>query len=225
MWAFDVGWALVVFFGVRSLTARLLAVRPGPVAGLVCAALGIAAGLGVQRAVKGESTGAVVPYATFAALSLLTTMAVVAVLGLTTRPARHAFGAGTSVPHPIRALRARAARTSRYLSILWLGARYGLGPLTGLRRVRDSRELGVSLCDALQEAGGVFIKFGQLLSARTDLVPATIAVAVDHPEDRVDRGVPAPLGLGPVRQLASTPFKRRPQGPHPGEAPAARAFR
>jgi ubiquinone biosynthesis protein len=185
MWAFDVGWALVVFFGLRSLTARLLAVRPGPVAALVCAALGIAAGFGVQRAVAGDSPGGAAPYATFAALSLLTTMAVVAVLGLTTRPARPAFATGASMPHPMRALRARAARTGRYLSILWLGARYGLGPLTGLRRVRDSHGLGVSLRDALQDAGGIFVKFGQLLSARTDLVPATIALELSSLQDDV----------------------------------------
>jgi ubiquinone biosynthesis protein len=79
----------------------------------------------------------------------------------------------------------RLARTSRYVGILWLGARYGLGPLTGFRRARDSRELGVALRDALQEAGGIFVKFGQLLSARTDLVPAVIALELSSLQDDV----------------------------------------
>jgi ubiquinone biosynthesis protein len=185
MWLFDVAWALLVFFGLRSLTARLLAVRLGPIAALACGGLGIAAGLGVQQAVAGDSTTGVAPYATFAALSLLATMSVVAVLGLTTRPSRPAFETGAGMPHPLRALRARAARAGRYASILWLGARYGLGPLTGLRPVRDTQELGVSLRDALQEAGGIFVKFGQLLAARTDLVPAPIALELSSLQDDV----------------------------------------
>src|SRR5262245_20610495 len=87
VWVFDVAWALAVFFGLRSLAARLLAVRIGPVAAVVSGALGLSAGLGVQRAVAGDSSG-VAPYATFAVLSLLATMAVVALLGLITRPQR-----------------------------------------------------------------------------------------------------------------------------------------
>ena len=50
---------------------------------------------------------------------------------------------------------------------------------------RDSRELGVALHDALQEADGIFVKFGQLLSARTDLVPAAIALELSSLQDDV----------------------------------------
>jgi ubiquinone biosynthesis protein len=187
VWLFDVAWALAIFFGLRSLSARLLAVRIGPAAALVSAVLGIAAGFGLQRAIV-DSASSVAPYATFALLSLLTTMAVVAVLGLTARPVRAPLSpvpTASGVPHPLRALRMRVARASRYVGILWLGARYGLGPLTGLRRARDSRELGVTLRDALQEAGGIFVKFGQLLSARTDLVPAAIALELSSLQDDV----------------------------------------
>jgi ubiquinone biosynthesis protein len=185
MWLFDLAWALIIFFGLRSLAGRLLAVRIGLGAALISGALGVAAGLGLQRAVAGNSNGDVAPYLTFAVLSLLTTMAVVALLGLAARPARAPFATTSSVPHPLHAVQTRVARTSRYLSILWLGARYGLGPLTGLRRARDRRELGVALRDALQEAGGIFVKFGQLLSARTDLVPAAIALELSSLQDDV----------------------------------------
>jgi hypothetical protein len=109
MWLFDVAWALMVFFGLRSLAGRLLAVRIGPGAALVSGALGIGAGLGLQRAVAGDSNSDVAPYLTFAVLSLLVTMAVVALLGLAARPVRAPFAATSSVPHPL----ARCRRMSR----------------------------------------------------------------------------------------------------------------
>jgi fatty-acid desaturase len=84
VWVFDVAWALAVFFGLRSLAARLLAVRIGALAALACGALGVAAGVGLQRAVADNASGAA-PYATFAVLSLLATMALVALLGLIAR--------------------------------------------------------------------------------------------------------------------------------------------
>jgi ubiquinone biosynthesis protein len=188
---FDVAWALAVFFGLRSGAARLLAVRIGTPAALGCGALGLGAGLGLQRAVAGDSSG-VAPYATFAVLSLLATMALVALLGLIARPQRPSPLGSTrsSLPHPLRAVRLGVARAGRYLSLLWLGARYGLGPLTGLRRAPDPAGIGAALRDALQDAGGIFVKFGQLLSARTDLVPAAIALELSSLQDDV-RPLPA----------------------------------
>jgi ubiquinone biosynthesis protein len=184
VWLFDVAWALTIFFGLRVLAARLLAVRIGVLAALVAGGLGIAAGLGVQRAVAEGSPSSVAPYATFAALSLLTTMGAVAALGLVARPyEREPFAPGWTIPHPRRALRLRIARSRRYLSLLWLAARYGLGPLRGIRPVRSDETVGVALRDALQEAGGIFIKFGQMLSARTDLVPTAIALELSSLQD------------------------------------------
>jgi ubiquinone biosynthesis protein len=186
VWVFDIAWALAVFFGLRSLTARLLAVRIGPLAAVACGALGLGAGVGLQRAVADNSSGGA-PYATFAVLSLLATMGLVALLGLTARPQPRLSPGSSSaaVPHPLRALRLRVARGSRYLGILWLGARYGLGPLTDFRHARDPAELGAALRDALQDAGGIFVKFGQLLSARTDLVPTAIALELSSLQDDV----------------------------------------
>jgi hypothetical protein len=116
MWLFDLAWAFAVFFGLRSVAGRLLAVRLGPGAALASGVLGVGAGLGLQRAVAGNSNSDVVPYVTFAVFSLLATMTVVAVLGLMARPARAPLTAPSSVPHPFRAVRTRVARTSRYLS-------------------------------------------------------------------------------------------------------------
>ncbi|HVN61198.1 MAG TPA: AarF/UbiB family protein [Gaiellaceae bacterium] len=182
---FAIGWAILVFFGLRWLSARLLGVRIGFVAALACAALGIGAGFGLQRAVAGGQ-GGVAPFFTFVLVSLLATMMLVAALSFVSKPTRGPFAAAPmGRPRPLRAIRMRISRTRRYFGILWLGARYGLGPLTAFRRPRDERELGVALRDGLQEAGGVFVKFGQLLSARTDLVPATIALELSSLQDNV----------------------------------------
>jgi ubiquinone biosynthesis protein len=204
VWLFDVAWALTIFFGLRLLAARLLAVRIGLFAALVAGGLGIAAGLGVQRAVAEGSPSGVAGYATFAALSLLTTMAVVAALGLVARPhEREPFAPGSTIPHPLRALRLRIARSRRYLSLLWLAARYGLGPLRGIRPVRGDETVGVALRDALQEAGGIFIKFGQMLSARTDLVPTAIALELSSLQDDC-----APLPVEGLLEVVSAELGR-----------------
>jgi ubiquinone biosynthesis protein len=186
VWVFDVAWALAVFFGLRSGATRLLAVRIGAPAAVVCGALGLGAGFGLQRAVADDASG-VAPYATFAVLSLLATMSLVALLGLIARPRPRLSpgSSGATMPHPLRALRLRAARAARYLGILWLGARYGLGPLTGFRHTRDPADIGAALRDGLKDAGGIFVKFGQLLSARTDLVPAAIALELSSLQDDV----------------------------------------
>jgi predicted unusual protein kinase regulating ubiquinone biosynthesis (AarF/ABC1/UbiB family) len=55
----------------------------------------------------------------------------------------------------------------------------------GRRHAREPAEIGAALRDALQDAGGIFVKFGQLLSARTDLVPAAIALELSSLRDDV----------------------------------------
>jgi ubiquinone biosynthesis protein len=185
MAAFDTIWAVVVFLGVRALAARLLAVRIGFTTSVLTAVLAIAAGVGLQRAVASGRSSGLTPYVAFAVLTLLVTMVVVTIAGLLTGPAVDPRRAMSRTPHPLRRLRMRLARMQRYLSLLWLGARYGLGPLSGLRRWHSQQDMGVALRDALQEAGGIFIKFGQLLSARSDLVPAAIAIELSSLQDDV----------------------------------------
>jgi ubiquinone biosynthesis protein len=187
--AFDVLWAMVMFIAVRSLASRLLGVGIGVLGAGLAAGFAIAAGAGVQAAFDdGAGHGSIhdaVPYLVFGGLSLLITMAVVAAVGLLSGPSVTPIRAVSVISHPLRNLRARVDRMSRYVGLLWLGARYGLGPVSGLRRHRDHQQVGVALRGALQDAGGIFIKFGQLLSARTDLVPAAIANELSSLQDHV----------------------------------------
>src|SRR5579859_6676479 len=50
---------------------------------------------------------------------------------------------------------------------------------------RDPRPRGVRLRSALESLGPVFVKFGQLLSVRPDIVPADLAVELAKLQDSV----------------------------------------
>ncbi|WP_030158755.1 AarF/ABC1/UbiB kinase family protein [Glycomyces sp. NRRL B-16210] len=72
-----------------------------------------------------------------------------------------------------KGLRTRARRTRRYLQILAIAGRHGLiGLLRGRRQAAQDAELARSLRRALDDAGVTFVKLGQILSTRRDLLPA-----------------------------------------------------
>ena len=80
-----------------------------------------------------------------------------------------------AVPHPLRWLRQRLQRLGRYGQITRLAVHHGLGPYLGLGRGRQpdgaagAPERRARL--ALEQAGGMFVKLGQMLSTRPDVVP------------------------------------------------------
>jgi ubiquinone biosynthesis protein len=109
----------------------------------------------------------------------------------------------------------RARRLGRSLKILWTVARYRLDTviepyapdqhrwlfsLSPLRLVPvGSRSRGERLKLALAELGPVFIKFGQLLSTRRDLIPLDIADELAELQDKV-----APFSGNEARQIIET---------------------
>ena len=91
-------------------------------------------------------------------------------------------------------------RLSRLLTILWVAYRFGLDefPLAAdpsgraqrivsrllfFRRLDQPR--AVRLREALETLGPIFVKFGQMLSTRRDLLPADIADELEKLQDRV----------------------------------------
>ncbi len=88
-----------------------------------------------------------------------------------------------SVPGPVAMLRALPgawSRYRRYVQVSWIVARHGLGGY--LRGTRPAFEggpppsrLARALRDTLDEAGVAFVKLGQLLATRRDLLPAEFA--------------------------------------------------
>jgi ubiquinone biosynthesis protein len=79
-----------------------------------------------------------------------------------------------SIPHPVQSIRRRGRRVRRYAEITRIAVRYGLGPALGLGRRDDAdaeRRLPVRrLRLALEECGGMFVKMGQVMSTRSDLL-------------------------------------------------------
>ena len=102
-----------------------------------------------------------------------------------------------SVPPPHewwRLTKARAARTRRYGQIVRIAVRHGLGrALRGRWRAGSDparrEQLARSLTAALDEAGVTFVKLGQVLSTRRDLLPAEFVTELARLQDRV---APAP---------------------------------
>lgn len=99
-----------------------------------------------------------------------------------------------SRPRPVQALRRRLARARRYSQITAIAVRHGLGPyLRGRRADADAPQgrarLARSLRLALEEGGVTFVKLGQLLSTREDLLPAEVVEQLSRLQERVP---PAP---------------------------------
>ncbi|WP_395298714.1 ABC1 kinase family protein [Kitasatospora hibisci] len=163
----------VLVLGVSAISRRLLGIRVGPLralaAGLV--ALGIMVSLEPLSREHG-SIGAV--FGVKFALAVLAAM-VTLVLTEVFLP----YGSWTLPLQLWRAVGSRLSRTRRYSQISRIFIRHGLGRLFSgrgrLERALQPGEFGersaASLRLALQECGGAFIKLGQVLSTRRDLLP------------------------------------------------------
>lgn len=184
------GWP--VLFG--AVAGRLLGIKVGLVRGALCGLAGVGTGSVLDHAVTGGVRGTqnLIAYVTF---SVLGTLAAVVLLDFVVRPTA-AGGLPRSLgllPHPVRAARRRAARGRRYASITAAARRHGLVSALAHRNRRatagqaSAREhrLGVQLSQALQEAGGVFVKLGQVLSTRPDLLGEDAAEELSVLQDRV----------------------------------------
>jgi ubiquinone biosynthesis protein len=107
----------------------------------------------------------------------------------------------TSIPHPVRAVKRRGRRVSRYAQITRIAIRNGLGPTLGLGRHSEEGQAGQvpfarRLRHSLEECGGMFVKMGQVASTRSDLVSPPVAGELSHLQDNV-----APAAADGVREL------------------------
>jgi ubiquinone biosynthesis protein len=109
--------------------------------------------------------------------ALLTTMLLIVALQLIRRP-RSAPRRRTGIVGTVRASR-RAAEVMR------IAARHGLGPYVGRGADDNIEPSGAQLRLALEEAGVVFVKFGQMLAGRPDLVGPAMAAELGSLHDHV----------------------------------------
>ena len=117
-------------------------------------------------------------------------MAVAVILDLLARPGSLAIGehAGlVTAPRPLRALRRRVDVLRRYRELLRLARREGFGPLMSSsdRAGRSLEDTGVRVRRVLEDAGGVYIKLGQIAATRVDFVPPEIARELSSLQNRV----------------------------------------
>ncbi|MGA7281307.1 MAG: AarF/UbiB family protein, partial [Acidimicrobiia bacterium] len=108
---------------------------------------------------------------------------------------------------PFRAMRRWFGIWARGFQVSRILARHGLAPLVGLRRgevsTRSPAELSRRVRVSLEEAGGMFVKLGQLLVTRPDLLPLVALVELSRLQADV-----APLPESQVRQIVGEEIGR-----------------
>jgi ubiquinone biosynthesis protein len=201
-------WILVVAWVAR----RLLGLGPGKISSTLVAGFAgwLASGGVLLLALRHHPSAST--YAVIVIVSgVLFTMLAVVALELAARPRVGVPSAG--IPHPVRNVRGRIARIRRYVAIARMAARHGLR----IRRGDDPTRLPARQVRlAFEEAGGMFVKLGQMLAGRPDVVGAAMATELAHlqedvepsPADAVERLLEEELGAPADDVFAS--FERRP---------------
>jgi len=206
------GWGLAFslpgILVVAVVAARLLGVRRSLFATLGAGVVGWLTGVGLSSLIASSLRN---PNAGFTrnvwVFSAVFTMSATVWAELLGRPGALARAQTelTRLPRPIRALRRRGHRVARYAQITRIAVRYGLEPFLGLARThratadapagRARLPLPVRLRLALEECGGIFVKLGQVLSTRSDLLPANTCAELARLQDDVTPDPPEVMRL------------------------------
>ena len=165
--------AVVTVVVLASIVRRLLGVRFSATRLVVAAGISSAMSSTILTAMLGPR----LPDGTLAdskkPLLLVLSLLIILLPSMVFLVVAEALAPSGSLPTPlewIRGLRSRVARSRRYWRFTMILMRHGLGPY--LRGRRPQANIGRSLREALNEGGLTFIKFGQILSTRRDLLPA-----------------------------------------------------
>jgi len=173
-----------------ALSLRLLGVRRGWGTSLLAGVFGWGTGGLLALSLAGWDWGSDGLVVHTLAIGVPATMAVAVALDLLAPPGSLAIGerAGLVVaPRLLRALRMRVAAVRRYRQLLRLARREGFGPLllAGRRVERPGATIAVRLRRVLEEAGGVYVKVGQIAATRMDLVPPEICAELARLQNQV----------------------------------------
>ncbi len=173
-------FAIAFFVVFAWIARRLLGVRRLSVTKtVIAAAVGIGAGLVIERLLEVRG-GFDRDLATVAGvvLGLIATMVTILLFEATSNPERASRRSG--IPRPYRAVRRGIDRTQRSIELTRIASRHGLSKGFGLATggtmtPSEAAAYGADLRAAFEEAGPVFVKLGQLLATRPDLIPAETA--------------------------------------------------
>lgn len=177
---------IVTMLLIGALSRRLLGVRVGIIRILIAGLLGLAAEIGFESQFvwgNAQYSPALIPVQFAIVFFTATTFLVLAELlvpqGSLSRPDQW----GSSVRRTLQ-------RARRYSELSRIAFRHKLIPFTidpastetaSRERARQAR----ALADALEEAGGAFVKIGQLLSTRSDILPVEFIHALSKLQQQV----------------------------------------
>jgi ubiquinone biosynthesis protein len=183
--------SIALVAGLAWASRRLLGLPVGALRALIAGLLGFAAAEILVRTLQPVQSGHVAAFLTV----VLGVPLIVAMLFIV---AAEALVPSGTVPQPVDVVlgaRRALARSRRYSQISRIAVRHGLGPyLRGRgRRAEDQvggrAALARSLRQALEEGGVTFVKLGQLMSTRRDLLPEEFISELSQLQDRAE---PAP---------------------------------
>ncbi|MFC8131334.1 ABC1 kinase family protein [Streptomyces sp. NPDC057302] len=178
---------LAIVFLPAFLGRRLLGIKAGPLRLVVAGVVGISVSGTLLGPQLQNSDRRHVLLSLMIGIGLLTAMITLVAL-------RALLPAGSGPWDLVRGVRGRIARGRRYTHIARIAGRHGLGPyLRGRRDVENAgaphQLLAQELRQALQAGGVTFVKLGQLMSTRRDLLPEPYVEELSRLQDQV---APAP---------------------------------
>lgn len=215
-----IGTVIGAFVLLVAVPRRLLGVRFGLVRTIVAGLAGYAISTPIARAFAGQFRRVTNPWVPLWFLILL--VACIAVIAMIILVIAEVLVPTGSVPGPlelVRGVRGRVRRTRRYAAITRIAVRHGLGPYlrgrTPGRRTGRAR-LARSLREALEDGGVAFVKLGQVMATRRDLLPAEFTdelgrlqdSAASAPWPDIERVLTDELGAPPEEVFAA--FDRAP---------------
>ncbi|MEU8819267.1 AarF/ABC1/UbiB kinase family protein [Actinoplanes sp. NPDC048796] len=182
---------VVTVLAFAAVIRRLLGVRVGFVRALLAAVLAMIVTAPILSAFAPADPGTVSGGEAF--LLATASLIIAALLAMAALVVLEVLLPTGSLPGPVeaaRGLRRRIERTRRYSTIVRIVLRHGLGrflrgrPQPGPTSAAARRRLARSLRAALDEGGVTFVKIGQLLSTRRDLLPAEFIEELTALQDR-----------------------------------------
>jgi len=177
--------------GLAWASRRLLGLPVGALRALIAGLLGFATAEILVRTLRPVQSGHVAAFLTV----VLGVPLIVAMIFIV---AAEALVPSGTVPQPVDVVlgaRRALARSRRYSQISRIAVRHGLGPYLRGRGRHGEDEAGGraalarSLRQALEEGGVTFVKLGQLMSTRRDLLPEEFISELSRLQDRAE---PAP---------------------------------
>jgi ubiquinone biosynthesis protein len=185
-------WYLIGLWVSMTIVRRLLG-RHLPILRLAVAVfIGLLVGIGGGALLWINNPGRKLYAVDFVVISFLTTLICAAALSLLAQPGtddRSSFGAHR--PRPLQAIRRRWARTRRLAQVGLLAVKYRSAARVQRRRLRmhpgmPADPTSFDLAAALRQAGGMFVKLGQVLSTRPNMVPPHALTRLAALQDRAD---------------------------------------